>query len=497
MLDDYLWIVVVGGIICFFFACAMGANDVANSFGTVVGTKTLNLFWAVVIASIFEFLGSMVMGDAVSGTLRTGLVKEGVFRPGEEHLYMIGMFAVILGPAICIVFATYLSLPISTTHAVVGGIVGFVISLKGYNSIQWVTVGKIALSWVLSPVVGAITAAPLYFFIKRFILSKNPGNRSIVFFPIISGITVGLVFGSIFIKGSPSLKLDKIPLYISIPTTFGVGLLVTVVIALLSPFIKKRMTKWVVNKIQKKKEEKEKEMQIVASSNELADIQDSPFKLEDEEENIAKEEAEELLEDGKSQEEIDRASLEKQAEYFDAGNDLEVQQEIADSLYRGLMVFCAALTSFSHGANDVSNAIGPYSAIYSVYSAAHLQIDEFVPIWILFLGAVGIVVGLATFGHRVIKTVGSSLTKKQLIPSQGFTSQLCGATFVMVASKFGMPVSTTNALVGAVIGVGMVEDIKGVKWKLLLEVFVGWITTLPISAMLSSALFSFLKWTVI
>ncbi|EFC47531.1 phosphate transporter [Naegleria gruberi] len=510
-----LWIVIVSGITSFVLSCGMGANDVANSFGTVVGSKTLSMKWAIVIASIFEFLGAM--GDYVSGTLRTGIIVEGFFQPGEETFYMIGMMCVLLGPTIWLIFSTYLSLPVSTTHAVVGGICGFVISLKGYKAIQWMTIGRIALSWVVSPILGGIASAPLYFVIKKFILQGNVEKRTLIFFPIITAITVTMVFGSLFIEGSPALYLDRVPLAASIPTTIGVGIIVGIVCACFIPLIKRQLHKRAIKKaIEKQHEQQAKhetgEVDIAQSLTTETEMNNTVANLEnvdninEKNSTVVGESSYGSLEDEDELEKNDitkvaeenNENVEETTKYFDSHEmTIETQKENSDVIYKGLMIFCASLTSFSHGANDVSNAVGPFSAIYSVYVQGHLKVDAFVPYWILFIGAAGIVVGLAAFGSRVIKTVGNNLNKKQLVPSQGFSSQLCGASFVLIASKMGIPVSTTNALVGAVIGVGIVEDFSGVKWKLLGEVVIGWLTTLPISAILSAAMFSFLKWLVI
>ncbi|KAG2391793.1 hypothetical protein C9374_013278 [Naegleria lovaniensis] len=525
-----LWIVIVSGIVSFILSCGMGANDVANSFGTIVGSKTLSLKWSIVIASIFEFLGAMVMGDYVSGTLRKGIIVEGYFRPGEENIYMIGMMCVLLGPTAWLILSTYLSLPVSTTHSVVGGIVGFVIALKGYKAIQWMSIGKIALSWVVSPLLGGLASAPLYFFIKKVILRGNVEKRTLIFFPFITAITVTMVFGSLFIMGSPALYLDKVPLEASIPTTIGVGLVCGIVCACLIPLIKRQLHKLAIKRALQKQQELSNQdgtiennieilntnMPVSQSQQELTTNNDAVPLLDQHEvelnsqlkyssthaedapmmENV--EEPQQQQHENLTLNAMNEQTMEEKTQYFETHEmPLETQKENSNIIYRGLMIFCAALTSFSHGANDVSNAVGPFSAIFSVYIQGNLQIGAFIPYWILLIGAVGIVVGLILFGSRVIKTVGNGLNKKQLVPSQGFSSQLCGASFVLIASKLGIPVSTTNALVGAVIGVGIVEDFGGVKWKLLGEVVIGWVTTLPVSAMLSAALFSFFKWTVL
>ena len=367
------------------------------------------------------------------------------------------------------------------------------------------SIGKIALSWVVSPLLGALASAPLYFIIKRFILKENAEKRTLIFFPFISALTVMLVFGSIFIEGSPALYLDRVPLAASIPSTIGFGIIVGIVCACCIPLIRKKLNKMTEKRHQDKlnsamnatEEQSEKELEEKPLA---AESQDSYVNLVEDASAVEPSTNEEMTNEDIKQDDVPpivESNNDDQARVEPQQINEEDQKENADVIYKGLMIFCGALSSFSHGANDVSNAIAPFSAIYSVYEQGHLQIEEFVPIWILFLGSAGIVVGLATFGYKVILMVGSSLTKKQLVPAQGFVSQLCGASFVVIASKFGLPVSTTNALVGAVIGVGCVEDFSGVKWKLLGEVVAGWLTTLPISALLSAALFSFLKWTVI
>jgi sodium-dependent phosphate transporter len=502
------WIVVVSTLIGVLMSAAIGANDVGNSFATAVGSKCISLYQAVLLASICEFSGAMLMGSYVSETLRTGIINDfaQVFTQGDEQLYLLGMLCVLLGPTIWLIIATYLNMPVSTTHSIVGGIVGFVVTFKGYHAIHWIAIGKIALSWVISPILGVVLAGPLSFVLSRFVVlqglpeyknlpiaaqnelkssrAEKSLMRTLYVMPLIVGSTVAILCATIFVKGSKALYLDKIPWYYGLAGSIGLGIWFAIVLAVLIPSFKRRMLNQQQTDSQKQQEQETR-------------IERDPL--------LSHSDQEEIVITGTTE------SVEEQ--YIQPESvSTESHTKHADRVFSILQIMCAALTSFSHGANDVSNAIGPLSAIYMVYSSGsiHSALTATMPWYILALGASGIVLGLSLFGKRVIETVGVKLTKNQLRPHQGFVSQLCGASLVMLCSKFGLPVSTTNSLVGAVVGVGLMdrsvdtsndsdqkESTGGVSWGLLISIMISWFVTLPISAILTAAFFSFMKWIYI
>lgn len=498
------WIVIVSTLIAVVLAAAIGANDVGNSFATSVGTKVLSIRQAVVIASVCEFSGSMLMGAYVSETLRTGIINDFllVFEPGvDENLYMLGTMCVLLGSTIWLCIATYLNMPVSTTHSVVGSIVGFVVTFKGYSAIKWMAIGKIVLSWIISPLIGLVLAGPLSFTLSKFVVltdrpkAEDPAveqqlieqqaekslNRTLITLPFIIGGTISILMATIFVKGSKALYLHLIPWYIGLSGSIGVGILIGIITALSTPLLKKSLLSRDTNEVNPLlvTEEIRQQEQETDQTKEETDL-DTSSKLDD--------------------------SL--TSEKDKKNNKVYLSHtKPANRVFSLLQVLCAALTSFSHGANDVSNAIGPLSAIFMIYTAGSIEaaLKATMPWYILALGAGGIVLGLSLFGQRVIETVGMKLTKNQLQPHQGFVSQLCGASIVMLCSKFGLPVSTTNSIVGAVVGVGIMdkpdknsdcESPGTVSWGLLTNIIISWLVTLPVSAMITSASFSFLKWVV-
>ncbi|EED95141.1 inorganic phosphate transporter, partial [Thalassiosira pseudonana CCMP1335] len=380
----------------FCMAFGIGANDVANAFATSVSAKSVSLKQAVIIASICEFLGAMLLGASVTSTIKGKMIDADLYEDTPDVL-MYGMLTSLVSASFILMVANYLSLPVSTTHTIVGSIIGFSIAAKGFESIKWKEVGKIIISWVASPALTGTMAIIFFYCTRRFILqSENPYQRSVNLYPVIIFLAIGLDLFMVFAKaGSNNDKIDEWGLKFSLPCAFGVSLFLGVVASL---FI-------VPNLIEPRV--------------------------------IAKIEAKE--------------AAEKKAE--DIGQKVLDDEEATEEMFSYLQVLTACLLSFAHGANDVANAIAPIAAVYAIYETGEVSSKVPVQKWIIFLGAAGIVVGLALYGYNLIVSLGYKITK--LSPSRGFCIELSASTIVVIASYLGIPVSTTQCQVGGTMGVGL------------------------------------------
>ena len=394
-------ILISAAMLGFFAAYGVGANDVANAMGTSVGSKVLTIKQAVLIAAIFEFLGAFLAGGGVTQTIRKGVIDPALFDANLEIL-IYGMISALFAAGTWLLIASLRGWPVSTTHTIVGAIVGFGIYALGFDKINWAVVGNIGLSWITSPLSSAIVAALFYYICKELILKENTKYRLIIinFFVFLAGFAIALITVT---KGLKNIFKQQ-----DLILTFGDSAFYSAIAALVFTGI---------------------------------------FYI------------------------FSRARL----------SDTSGSQE---SQFAYLMVFTSCAVAFAHGSNDVANAIGPLAAIHQATNQIlGNAVSPDTPLWILFLGAAGIVIGLATLGYRVMKTIGEKIVK--LTPSKGFAAQLAAALTVVLASQLNMPVSTTHTLVGAVIGIGLVEGISTINVKSVNSIFLSWVITLPAGALLS------------
>ena len=394
-------ILISAAMLGFFAAYGVGANDVANAMGTSVGSKVLTIKQAVLIAAIFEFLGAFLAGGGVTQTIRKGVIDPALFDANLEIL-IYGMISALFAAGTWLLIASLRGWPVSTTHTIVGAIVGFGIYALGFDKINWSVVGNIGLSWITSPLSSAIVAALFYYICKELILKENTKYRLIIinFFVFLAGFAIALITVT---KGLKNIFKQQ-----DLILTFGDSAFYSAIAALVFTGI---------------------------------------FYI------------------------FSRARL----------SNSSGSQE---SQFAYLMVFTSCAVAFAHGSNDVANAIGPLAAIHQATNQIlGNAVSAETPLWILFLGAAGIVIGLATLGYRVMKTIGEKIVK--LTPSKGFAAQLAAALTVVLASQLDMPVSTTHTLVGAVIGIGLVEGISTINVKSVNSIFLSWVITLPAGALLS------------
>jgi PiT family inorganic phosphate transporter len=397
-----------------FMAWGIGANDVANAMGTSVGSGAVTIKQAIVIAVIFELSGAILAGGEVTATIRKGILDAALF-VNEPHLLVYGMLASLLAAGAWLLIASSFSLPVSTTHSIVGAIVGFGAVGIGVDAVAWSEVFKIVISWIASPVLAGVISYTLFRSIQNLIIdTKNPfGNakKYVPYYMFLVGFVVSLV--TIF-KGLKHVGLSFNTLT-SYSLSMGFGLLVTIIGTLM-----------------------------------IRNIHLDPDENKD----------------------FYFASMER--------------------VFGVLMIITAAAMAFAHGSNDVANAIGPLAAIYSIIeSGGAIGSKSTLPLWILLVGGGGIVIGLITYGHKVIATIGTGIT--QLTPSRGFAATLAAAATVVIASGTGIPVSTTQVLVGAVLGVGLARGVAALDTRVINKIFLSWIVTLPAGAFMSILFFFALK----
>jgi len=381
--------------------------------GTSVGSGAITVKQAIIIAAIFEFAGAFIAGGSVTKTIRKGIIDPSAIA-GSPELLVYGMLAALLAAGTWLLVASHKGWPVSTTHSIVGAIVGFAAVGIGVDAVHWEKVGTIVMSWVVSPLTAGFIAFLIYLSVQWLILRReDPLARAKRFVPVyifLAGFTITLVT---ILKG-----LKHVGLEISLGDAYLLAIVIATVIAIIGAFAINR-------------------------------IQPDP-------------------------------KLEKKDHFY-----------TVERVFGVLMVVTACSMAFAHGSNDVANAIGPLAAVISVANSGTIAAQASLPIWVLMLGGVGIVIGLATYGIRVIATVGRKIT--QLTPSRGFAAELAAATTIVIASGTGIPISTTHTLVGAVLGVGLARGIEAIDLRVVARIFVSWVVTIPAGAFLAIIFFFVFK----
>ena len=463
----YDWIYYLAFVIVFYTAWGIGANDCANSFATSVGAKVLTLRQAVLIAAVFEFGGALLMGSHVTDTVRKQIVDIDLFRNDPGSL-MFGMLCSDLAAGIWLMVATFLKLPVSTTHSTVGAIMGFALAANGASGVNQTKVTQIILSWIASPLISGLITFAFFTFIKRQALVKDdPVKRLLRIFPIITSATFFINAFFIIYKGTPALGLKDTPLEVGLLGAAGVGLVAGMVGWKISPWLDRRVK------------------QAEKGSRTDRPVPRTPSKIELEiEDSNRNQKAEELQGYVHSiKEDIKNENI------YQLYRTADSYHPEAEQMCSYLQIITACLSAFAHGANDVANAIGPFATIVAIHSTGQIPEKSQVPIWILAIGGAGIVVGLWTWGYKIIDRIGKELTK--ISPSRGFTIELGAATTVVVASRIGIPVSTTHCQVGSVVGCGLTNGCNNIDWKLFRNIIISWVVTLPVAGLLSAGFFAF------
>ena len=400
----------------FFMAWGVGANDVANAMGTSVGSRALTVKQAILIAMVFEFAGAYLAGGEVTSTIRKGILDPALINNSPE-LLVYGMMAALLAAGTWLLIASMMGWPVSTTHSIVGALVGFAAVGISVDAVNWGKVSTIVASWVVSPVIAGSISFGLFMSVQKLILNTDKpfqnAKKYIPFYMFAVGFMIAMVT---LLKG---LKHLGIELDLGLGSKFANALPVAAVLGIIVALIGKRL----LNKVKE----------------------------------------EFIPENGSRFDNVER-------------------------VFAILMIFTACAMAFAHGSNDVANAVGPLAAIASVIgSGGEIASKSALPPWILLLGGGGIVLGLATYGFKVMATIGKKIT--ELTPSRGFAAELGAATTVVFASATGLPISTTHTLVGAVLGVGLARGIGALNLRVIGSIFMSWIITLPAGAGLAILFF--------
>ncbi len=400
-----------------FMAWGVGANDVANAMGTSVGSKALTVKQAILIAMIFEFVGAYLAGGEVTSTIRKGIIDPALLADTPE-LLVYGMLSALLAAGSWLLVASLLGWPVSTTHSIVGAIVGFAAAGISVDAVNWSKVGTIVMSWVVSPLLAGTLSFGLFRSVQKLILNTDDPYRQAKRYVPIYMFAVGFLIAMVtLLKGLKHVFKD-----IGFKLSFGesslIAIAVGIVVALIGAQILSRIRR---------------DTQLEA---------DNRF-----------------------------ANVEK--------------------IFAVLMVFTACAMAFAHGSNDVANAVGPMAAVIGVINTGTVLAKSAMPSWVLLLGGAGIVLGLATYGFKVMATIGRKIT--ELTPSRGFAAELGAAATVVLASATGLPISTTHTLVGAVLGVGLARGIGALNLRVISSIFMSWIITLPAGAGLAILFFFFFK----
>ncbi|PCF97009.1 inorganic phosphate transporter [Vreelandella nigrificans] len=406
--------IILACLFGFFMAWGVGANDVANAMGTSVGSKAITIKQAIIIAVIFEFLGAWLAGGEVTATIRGGMLDP-VLLEANPQLLVYGMLSALLAAAIWLMIASARGWPVSTTHSIVGAIVGFGAVGLGVEAVAWSRVGTIASSWVISPLLAGTIGFVLFKSVHHLIFeNKDPFAAAKRYVP-----------GYIFLVGFivSMVTLTKGLTHVGLDLTFGQSFLLSILLG--------------------------------AAIMGLGLILQRRIKYE-----------------------------KNTSDHFGYAN--------VERVFGVLMIFTACAMAFAHGSNDVANAVGPLAAVISVVrSDGVIDSAALVPWWVLVLGGAGIVVGLVTYGHKVIATVGTGIT--ELTPSRGFAATLAAATTVVLASGTGLPISTTHTLVGAILGVGLARGMAALNLRVIGTIVMSWLITLPAGAGLAILFFFMFK----
>ena len=408
----FLVLAIVFGL---YMTWGIGANDVANAMGTSVGSGSITVKQAIMIAAVMEFCGAYLAGGGVASTISKGIIDGKLFEPVPEHLVM-GMLAALLAAGIWLMVASFQGWPVSTTHTIVGAVVGIGVAAVGMDAVQWGKLGEIVASWFVSPVLGGILGLLLMLSIQKLILNtEDPIAQARKWGPAYAFLVGWIVALVTLTKG-----LKHVGLHLSTMEGNILAVVVGILLAIIGRIMMGRV------KIDTKKDNKD-------------------FRF---------------------------ASVEK--------------------LFIPMMIFTGAAMAFAHGSNDVANGIGPMAAVINlINSGGVVAAKSPVAPWMLLIGGIGIVVGLATYGYKVMQTIGTKIT--ELTPTRGYAATLAGASVVVLASGLGLPVSTTHIAVGAVMGVGIARGIGAIDLKVIGGIVLSWFVTVPAGAILAAIFYYVMK----
>ena len=543
---EYTYIAVLGIVFGFIMAFAIGANDVANAFGSSVGAGSLTLGWAIILGSIFEFLGSLLLGAKVASTIR-GKVLITSYYTNSPEILMFGDLCSLIIASTWLLVATALELPVSTTHSIIAAIIGFGIVAHGFESVDWNTTKDIFISWVAAPILAGIMSSIFFKALLELVLkSEHIFDRALNVYPLVIfvAITINLFF--LLFNADNNIHIENYGHVVVLPASLGGGAVCAVLTRFcIVPMIRTRVHREhnehmaasmeartnnqddvedpsndddsesmeYDDRMESEEVEKAEKSTLVATSREKKDeVAESP--VVDEEDTKGEEEEEEVHHQSPQQQQELQHSKNIAVAAWDALAERTFRQDLkskslhenkraaeiwdvafefdqkTERLFSYLQIFTACLASFAHGANDVANAIAPISGILYIYEHGELVTTSPVQKWILALGGAGIAAGFTLYGYKIIKAVGFKLTC--ISPARGFCIELAASLAVVTAAFIRIPVSTTQCLVGATCGVGIASGGLGsVQWLFLLRVCMGWASIFLISAVVSAGFFAF------
>ncbi|CAM9108492.1 unnamed protein product [Ectocarpus sp. 6 AP-2014] len=484
--DQWLWIVVVGAFGSFLAAFGIGANDVANAFATSVGARAVTLKQAIVLAGIFEFLGALLLGTHVTKAVRENIVDVECFldNPG---ILMYGMMCVVYTTGMWLLLASYLELPVSTTHSTIGAIIGMTVAYAGSGCVVWYQesdifpyfkgVAAIAVSWVLSPIFSGVASLLVFLTVRAFVLrSPNAFGRSFWVFPVLVMVTIAVNVFVFVYKGAKSIHLDETSVLISLGWGLGLGGSVALVLApTVIPALRRRVLKIYGDGTRK----------ILPEGNIGA------CDPEDLEGGRSRSGSRVGTVINKSLERDIHAYLDTYEEVVAIHSNAEQFDPRAEEVFKYVQVTSAICDAFAHGANDVANAMGPFEIICTVYIDGGIRTDRDLgaPGYLtLALGGCGIVAGLALYGHKIITAIGVKIAK--ITPSRGFSIEIGAALVMITGTRLGVPLSSTHCQVGATSGVALLEGLDGLNTRMVLKIIAGWAATTVICGVSCALLFA-------
>ncbi|KAI9796362.1 MAG: Na+/Pi symporter [Piccolia ochrophora] len=568
-LHQFDYIFALGLIFAFLDAWNIGANDVANSFATSVSSRSLTLRQAMCIASVMEFLGAVLVGSRVADTIRNKILSVSNFE-AEPSVLMFGMLCALIGSSTWLTIATKIGLPVSTTHCIVGGIIGVGVAALGAEGVVWgwKGVAQIFAAWFIAPGISAAFAAIIFSLTKYLVFkAKNPLRAGLLMIPVYFGVTSGILTMVIVWKGAPKLNVSTWSTGQVVGCIFGVAFgVVLLCFVFFIPFLHRKLAKddWTLRWYEifygpllfrrgpvppppegseakavqdyyrghKTKEELEAALEPSRNDHVMATEKHEKHEKHEKDANASNAETTDItpVESPTRPEPSALAAAEEKAlgPWYKPTNLLRtlkwaffrgVDQDVVSSqarnkvgalsgnlehmhantphydnktehLYSFLQVLTAATASFAHGSNDVSNAMGPLSAIYLIWNSGALSSKSEVPIWVLIYGGAAIVIGLWTYGYHIMRNLGNRLTLHS--PSRGFSMELGAAITVVLATRLALPISTTQCIVGATVGVGLCTGtLKSINWRMVSWIYFGWIVTLPVAGLISGCLMGF------
>ncbi|KAL6767359.1 hypothetical protein ACKKBF_B34960 [Auxenochlorella protothecoides x Auxenochlorella symbiontica] len=522
-LPEFTWIFALSVVFGFLTAVGIGANDMANSFATTVASRALTLGQVVIVAGICEFAGAVLLGAGVTNTIKSGVADLDAFTATPTVL-MYGFLAVSMTTAFWDNTASYLALPVSMTHTTVGATVGMALALRGGSAVIWSEnkdefpyVGgmvPIFLSWIVSPIMCGLITVILFGSIRQWVLrSQHSFKRAFYVLPFLVFGMVWLIVSFIIQTGSKNGTWadysDGFAAWVGAVCGVGCG---AITLVFIMPYLRRRI-------LSREAEGDPSMMEAgaIASGPSLGpdglkkDAEEGSQDVEHR--NLTLSEQHALRFAAKDKAWKDKTFWEK-VEYNPVTNILlhNVRQDIhgvaetdegvkavhdnaelfdlkTEAMFRYLQVFSACVMSFTHGANDVSNAMGPFAAVYDIWNTGEVNAKVPTQTWILVIGGVGISIGLALFGWRIIQVLGVKTVK--VTNARGFCAEIATAITVAVASRYGLPVSTTMTITGGLIGIGCLEGFKGINYKVLFRIFLGWVATLFIACGISAGITAF------